>query len=43
MALYNELLLEFRKHHAEIIGISVDGVWCLGPKRWKGDKCVGSA
>jgi len=28
MALYNELLPEFRKHHAEIIGISVDGVWC---------------
>ena len=28
MALYNEVLPEFRKHHAEIIGISVDGVWC---------------
>ena len=28
MALYNELLPEFRKHHAEVIGISVDGVWC---------------
>ena len=28
MALYNELLPDFRKHHAEIIGISVDGVWC---------------
>jgi peroxiredoxin len=28
MALYNEILPEFRKHHAELIGISVDGVWC---------------
>ncbi len=28
MSLYNELLAEFRKHHAELIGISVDGVWC---------------
>ena len=28
MALYNEVLPEFRKHHAELIGISVDGVWC---------------
>jgi peroxiredoxin len=28
MALYNEILSEFRKHHAAIIGISVDGVWC---------------
>lgn len=28
MALYNELLPEFRKYHAELIGISVDGVWC---------------
>jgi peroxiredoxin len=28
MALYNEILPDFQKHHAELIGISVDGVWC---------------
>src|SRR6476620_10305132 len=28
MALYNEVLSEFKKHHAAIVGISVDGVWC---------------
>jgi peroxiredoxin len=28
MALYNEILPEFRKYDAELIGISVDGVWC---------------
>lgn len=28
MALYNEILPEFRKHHAALIGISVDGSWC---------------
>ena len=28
MALYNEVLPEFQKFHAELIGISVDGVWC---------------
>jgi peroxiredoxin len=28
MALYNEVLPEFRKHDAEVLGISVDGVWC---------------
>jgi peroxiredoxin len=28
MALYNEVLPEFKKHHAAIVGISVDGVWC---------------
>src|ERR1700730_60471 len=28
MALYNEILPEFRKHKAELLGISVDGVWC---------------
>jgi peroxiredoxin len=27
MGLYNELLPEFRKFHAELLGISVDGVW----------------
>src|SRR5580700_5845586 len=27
MALYNEILPEFEKHHAELLGISVDGVW----------------
>jgi peroxiredoxin len=28
MALYNEILPEFQKYHAELMGISVDGVWC---------------
>jgi peroxiredoxin len=28
MALYNEILPEFRKAGAEILGISVDGAWC---------------
>jgi peroxiredoxin len=28
MALYNEVLPEFQKHGAEMVGISVDGVWC---------------
>ena len=28
MALYNEILPEFRELGAEILGISVDGVWC---------------
>jgi peroxiredoxin len=28
VALYNEILPEFREHGAEILGISVDGVWC---------------
>ena len=28
MALYNEILPEFQKYDAEILGISVDGVWC---------------
>ena len=28
MALYNEILPEFRRHRAQILGISVDGVWC---------------
>src|SRR6478736_1852517 len=28
MALYQELLPEFRKFEAELLGISVDGVWC---------------
>jgi peroxiredoxin len=28
MALYNEVLPEFKKHGAELLGISVDGVWC---------------
>jgi peroxiredoxin len=27
MALYNELLPEFQRFHAELLGISVDGVW----------------
>jgi peroxiredoxin len=28
MALYNEILSEFTRYNAELIGISVDGVWC---------------
>ena len=28
LALFNELLPEFRRHDAELVGISVDGVWC---------------
>src|SRR5512147_3255441 len=28
VSLYNELLSEFRGYGAEIIGLSVDGVWC---------------
>ena len=28
MALYNEVLPEFGRFHAELLGISVDGVWC---------------
>jgi len=28
MGLYNEMLSEFQKFDAEIVGISVDGVWC---------------
>jgi peroxiredoxin len=28
MALYNEILSEFQKFKAEIVGISVDGSWC---------------
>jgi peroxiredoxin len=28
LALYNEVLPEFRRYDAELLGISVDGVWC---------------
>jgi peroxiredoxin len=28
MSLYNEILPEFQKYGAELLGISVDGVWC---------------
>ncbi len=28
MALYNEILDEFRRFDAELVGISVDGAWC---------------
>jgi peroxiredoxin len=28
MSLYNEILEEFRRHGAQLLGISVDGVWC---------------
>src|SRR5579875_4076589 len=28
LALYNEILPEFERHDAELIGVSVDGVWC---------------
>ena len=30
MTLYNEILPEFRRHRAMLLGISVDGVWCHG-------------
>ena len=28
MALYNEILPEFKRYGAELLGISVDGAWC---------------
>ncbi len=28
VVLYNELLSEFRRFNAELLGISVDGIWC---------------
>ena len=28
VTLYNEILPEFRRHNAAVLGISVDGVWC---------------
>jgi peroxiredoxin len=28
LALYNEILPEFERHGAELLGISVDGIWC---------------
>ena len=28
MALYNEVLPDFQKYDAELVGISVDGTWC---------------
>ena len=28
MALFNEILPEFHKHHASLLGISVDSAWC---------------
>jgi peroxiredoxin len=28
MALYNEILGEFRRFNAELLGVSVDGIWC---------------
>ena len=28
LALYNEVLPEFQRYGAELIGISVDGIWC---------------
>src|SRR5438309_10553750 len=28
MGLYNEILPEFQRFNAELIGISVDGIWC---------------
>ena len=28
MALYNEMRGEFAKHKAQLLGVSVDGVWC---------------
>src|SRR5258708_8160227 len=28
MSLYNEVLPEFQRYNAELVGISVDGAWC---------------
>jgi peroxiredoxin len=28
IALYNEMWREFEEHHAQVLGISVDGAWC---------------
>ena len=28
LALFNEILPEFQRHDAQLVGISVDGVWC---------------
>jgi peroxiredoxin len=28
MALYNEIIGEFNRFEAELLGISVDGIWC---------------
>jgi peroxiredoxin len=28
MSLYNEILSEFRRHDAELVGISIDHAWC---------------
>jgi peroxiredoxin len=28
MALYNEIMSEFRTHGADLLGVSVDGPWC---------------
>jgi peroxiredoxin len=28
MALYNEVLPEFKRHNAEIVGLSIDHAWC---------------
>jgi peroxiredoxin len=28
MALYNEILPEFKRYGAEVLGVSVDGAWC---------------
>ena len=28
LALYNEILPMFKQHNAELLGLSVDGVWC---------------
>jgi len=28
LAVYNEILATFRHHHASLLGISVDGIWC---------------
>ena len=36
MSLYNELLPEFRKFNAALVGISVDGVWCHMAARRRG-------
>src|SRR3954466_12575909 len=35
LALYNEVLSEFHKHHAELLGISVARAWCPGAYSWQ--------
>jgi peroxiredoxin len=38
MVLYQQILPEFEKHHATMLGISVDGVWCH--KAWSQNRNI---